>query len=697
MIRRLLAFLLLASPAWAASPDATAIVAEHSETSLVTGETVLTGNPHVDYGDIRLAADEIRINPKTRVATAQGRAVLTQGPRRLLADVITYNAADGTYEMGELRMGEFPVYLAGAKASGNREKITVSDARVTIPEPGPFVPTLRADELFFTSSKQFHAERATVGIGPVRPVAVRDFDQDLRSPLLSNVSLSAGYRRSLGVFTEAGLLLPVNSTVRLGAHLGLFSSRGIMIGPAGDYAGGTPEAGFRGAFNSGFISDYGTRYTDVLDRPVPRNRGFVEWTHQQHLTDRLTLEGQLNYWRDSEVVRDFRPGDFFPVQQPDTYLESVYTAPNYLVSLFARFQPNAFHVVQQRLPELRFDLLPLALPGGFVERFEASIAVLREDPLPVSPRAPDPGDELRSDRFDAYYALSRPIQPTAWLAFTPVVGGRVTHYASLEGERNDYTRWLGEVGFDSELRSSAVFEYKNPRWKIDGLRHLLTPRLSYRYVPDAEKGARTIPRIDRLPPLSTYLQPLGLGAVRNLDDLRGTNTLRLGLDNTLQTRDETYGSRDLVVLNVANDFRFRRAPGERDVSEIHAELAIMPARWLEFGLYQSIRPQDFTLRELNTGITLRSGDAWTLRFANNFLRGELNDYYLEGSRRINEVFSGIVRLRYDERQRRFNEQIYGIRQKIGNTWSVDYTISLYGGDRRESRFGFNVRIDALRF
>lgn len=696
MIRRLLAFLILASPALAASPDATAVVAEHSETSLVTGETILTGNPHVDYGDVRLAADEIRLNPKTRVATARGHAVLTQGPRRLLADVITYSTVDGTYEMGELRMGEFPVYVSGTKASGNREKITVTDARVTISEPAPFVPTLRAAELFFTSDKKFHAGRATVGIGSVRPVAVHDFDQDLRSVLLSNVSLSAGYRRSLGVFTEAGLLLPVASSLRLGGELGLFSRRGIMIGPAGKYSGGTPEAGYRGSFNSGFISDYGTRYTDVLDRPVPRNRGFIGWTHQQHLTDRLTLDGQLNYWGDSEVLRDFRPGEFFPVQQPDTYLESVYAAPNYLVSLFARLQPNSFQVVQQRLPELRFDLLPIALPGGFVERFEASVAVLREDPLPASPRTPARGDELRSDRFDAYYALSRPIQPTAWFAFTPVVGGRVTHYANLNGERNDYTRWLGEVGFDSELRSSAVFEYKNPRWKIDGLRHMLTPRLSYRYIPDAEKGARYIPDIDRQS-FSTYLQPLGLGSVRNLDDLRGTNTLRFGIDNRLQTRDEQYGSRDLVVFNVANDFRFRRAPGERDVSEVHAELAIMPARWLELGLYQSIRPQDLTLRELNTGVTLRSGDGWSLRFANNFLRGELNDYYLEGSRRINEVFAGIVRLRYDERQRRFNEQLYGIRQNIGNMWSIDYTITLYSGDRRESGFGFNVRIDAIRF
>lgn len=697
MIRRLLVSLLLATPAFAASSDATSIVAEHSETSLLTGETILTGNPHVDYDDIRLTAESIRINTKTRIATAVGHAVLTQGPRRLLADVITYHAADGTYEMGELRMGEFPVYLSGASASGNREKIMVTDARVTAPEPGPFIPTLHASRLYFTSNSQVHAERASVGIGPVRPVAVYGFDQDLHSPLLSHVSFTAGYRHSLGVFTEAGLRLPVTPQFRLGGELGLFSSRGVMVGPSADYSGGTLETGFRGVFRSGFISDYGTRYSDILGRPVPRNRGFIEWEHQQHLTERLTFDGQLNYWRDSEVVRDFRPGQFTSVQQPDTYLESVYAAPNYLVSLFARFQPNSYQTVQQRLPELRFDLLPLALPGGFVERFEASVAVLREDALPTSPLVPAPGQQLRSDRFDAYYALSRPIRPTEWLTFTPVAGGRVTHYANLDGPRKDYTRVLGEVGFDTALRSSAVFDYKNPRWKINGLRHLLTPRLSYRYIPDAEKGARYIPPIDRREWFSSYLPPLGLGAVRNLDDLRGTNTLRLGIDNTLQTRDADYGSRDLVMFNVASDLRFRQAAGERDVSEIHTELAIMPARWLELGLYQSFRPQDFTLRELNTGVTLRSGDHWTLRFASNFLRNELNDYYLEGTRRINEVFSGIVRLRYDERQRRFNEQIYGIRQNIGNTWSVDYRISIYGGQRRESRFGLSIRIDAIRF
>jgi LPS-assembly protein len=292
----------------------------------------------------------------------------------------------------------------------------------------------------------------------------------------------------------------------------------------------------------------------------------------------------------------------------------------------------------------------------------------------------------------------RPVAPREWLAFTPVVGGRLTHYANTEGtvRAGDYTRALGELGADVALRSSGTFDYRNPRWKIDGLRHLLTPRLSYRYLPQADRGRARIPQIDR-EVFSTYLQPLGLGDGRNIDDLHATNTLRLSIDNTLQTRDPVLGSRDLVVFNVANDFRFRRRPGERDVSEIHTELALLPARWLQVDLYQSFAPRTSTVREFNAGVTLRDGTLWSLRFANNFLRREIEDYSIDGRFRITERFEAVTRLHYDARRRRFNEQTYGIAQNLGNMWLVSYNVSLYSGRRRESSFGFNVRVDVLGF
>jgi len=293
----------------------------------------------------------------------------------------------------------------------------------------------------------------------------------------------------------------------------------------------------------------------------------------------------------------------------------------------------------------------------------------------------------------------RPFAPREWLSITPLAGGRVTHYSETKlgaVRRGDYTRVLGELGADVALRASGTFDYKNPQWKIDGLRHLVTPRVSYRYIPEADKGRARIPQIDR-EVFSTYLQPLGLGEVRNIDDLHATNTLRFGLDNVIQTRDPVLGTRDLLVFNVANDFRFRRRPGERDVSEVHTELALMPARWLQVDVYESFAPQNFSLREFNSGITIRDGAAWSVRFGNNFLRQQIQDYSIDGRMRLTEKFEALTRLHYDARKHRFNEQAYGITQNLSNTWLISYTVSLYSGRRRESSFGFNVQIDTVRF
>ena len=220
--------------------------------------------------------------------------------------------------------------------------------------------------------------------------------------------------------------------------------------------------------------------------------------------------------------------------------------------------------------------------------------------------------------------------------------------------------------------------------------------MTYRYIPEAGKFAGHIAAIDRRT-FATYLPPLGLGDQRNLDGLTATNTLRFGFDNTLQTRDPVYGSRDLLTLNLANDFRFRRAPGERDVSAVHTELSLAPAAWVSIDLYQSFAPQNFTLREFNSGITLRDGAVWSARFSNNFLRGEIQDYQLDARVRLNETYDALTRLHYDARKRRFNEQAYGLSQNLGNTWLVSYIISLYSGPRRESHFGLNVQIQARGF
>lgn len=690
----LLLLLLVALRLSAALPSSSKIelTAPRQDYDLQSNDAVFSGGAYFRYGEAVLTADEIRYNTGSQIATAEGHAVLTMGSRRLLADKITYHVDTGSYTVENLRAGEFPAYLQGATAEGTKETLTIHQAVLTLREPGRWAPSLAATTLTYQPGQRLRAERARIGVAGAKPIALPNFDRPIADPFWSLLSFNVGFSSQLGAFVEVGARVPLTRGFNLGGDLSLYTKRGALLGPSGDYllqAGTEQETS--GSFHSGYIHDTGNRLTDILNHPIGKDRGYFSWEHRQKLSANLTLDGQLNYWRDSEVLRDFKPALFYNTQTPDSYLEATYTGDNYHVALFSRVQPNSYHQVQERLPELRFDLLPYALPGGFYQRLQASAAWLRED-------LPDSATTLKSQRLDAYYSLSRPIKPRDWFDFTPLVGGRLTHYQQTNpgAAHPTYDRWLGEIGADARLRASAVYEYKNERWHIDGLRHVVSPRVSYRYIPGATDGAAYIPAIDRSR-FTTYLPPLGLGDIRNLDDLRPLHTLRVALDNTLQTRDPVYGSRDLAVFNVANDFRFERLAGERELSETHVELGIMPVRWLQFDLYETFSPQDRAQKYLSTGVTVRDGEAWTLRLGAHHLRNDIEAYYTEGLLRLNEAYSVFARIEYDARRERFNSQRYGLYQNIDNTWRILYAVEFSNGPRRESNFGFHVGVEMLRF
>jgi LPS-assembly protein len=671
---------------------------DHLRTDPATKDRILTGNVRLTQDTALLTAGEIRITA-AGVATARGHVVFTRGPMRLLATELTYDTTDGACTVTAPRLGQFPYHVSGKHASGTATRLTLTDATATYGEPGPFAPMLRAGTLTYTAdpAQRIQTTNTRLGVGPASFLKVPRLTRGVSQPaFISNATVKVGYRANRGAFLDIGTLAPVANGLNLGGDAGYYTKRGLLIGPAAAYDIATPGGGrATGSLETGYIHDNGNRLTDINGNPVPPDRGFVTWKHSQTITPALRLFGQANYWSDSEVIRDFRSGQFYPVQQPDNFLEADYTGANYILSAFARAQFNPFHPVQQRLPEVRLDLLPSPIGvQGIYQKGQASAASLTDNgPLPDSPAT------ITSNRLDAYYALYRPVAFKDIATLTPVFGARVTYYADPNEGKKDYTRYLGEIGFDAELHAAGSFDYKNERWHIDGLRHLITPRLSYRYIPQAANGTPCIPAIDDQT-FSTYLQPLGLGDIRNIDRLNPANTLRLGLDNTLQTRDKTHGSRDLAALNLAADLRLDdTAPAaERDLSAIHADLALMPAPWLRFNLHQSFTPRDLTLREINTGLAINDGSLWTLRLSTHYLKNQINEYIAEGRYRLNETHEAYARVHYDSREHRFNERSIGIIQKLGhNLWTIRYGVTLYEGQTRESKFGFSIDVRLLNF
>lgn len=658
------------------------------QTKLTPDGSVFTGSAKLVQGEFILTADTITYNPKTEIAVASGNVVLTHTNQRLLAEQITYNVADQHYEVTRFRLGSPPFYAEGESVAGTPAQLSLHAARIFYTEPERLSPSLSTSKVDVVPNEKATVSASRVEIGSVPVFATPSFTQSLKADLTPSFTAAVGSDSALGAYLELGLLSPLSGKLSVGGDLDIYTNRGVLFGPGASYntfAGG--DTGGKGTLRTGYIKDQDPFGVDILAKPLPEDRKFLAWEHQQTISPGLTLNGEVNYWSDSEVIRDFRNDEFRRVQTPDTWFEGTLARDNYVVSTFLRANPNDYFLMQERLPEVRFDGLPIQLGGGVYHRLNVSAAALLEkDPTGVAP-------DLRSDRLDAYYSITRPYSPREWLTMTPVLGGRVTHYNRAIG-RGDYTRLLGEAGFDVEMRSSATYDTKNENWDIDGIRHLFTPKVAYRYIPQADNGRAYIPIIDRRV-FDTYLPPIGLGNQRNIDDLTATNVMRFQVDNVLQTRSTSYGSRDLVKLILATDVYLDYKPAADHTSPLHAALVVTPADWLSFDLYQRYSVQTGKLEEINTGLTIRDSNIWSLRISNHYLENTvpIEDYIADYRLRLNEIYTLYASLRYDAIVNEFVEQSLGLTQRLSRIWTVSYAIGFNEGSTRESDFTATVRFE----
>ena len=653
-----------------------------------TKEVVALGGARLVYGEYTLDAAEIRYNQQTGVAVARGGIVLTHGSVRVLADSGSYATADGLVRLNNVKAGMSPVYIEADSAEGTVREFTFTNAVINYGEPGSMTPRVTSHRVTWRPGNRISASGAGLRLGSLPLFGLPAFDRPIGRTPPVDLSMKLGYRSRLGPYLNLTALTPVSEDLSLGAGLGLFGSRGVLIGPAANYERIGEDSSVIGTLRSGYISDSGNRGTDILGDPIDRDRGFIEWRHQQ-TEGAISITGYVNYWSDSEIIRDFNRGEFERLQQPDTFLEAAYAKDNFIFSAFFRVQPNPFYPMQERLPELRVDLLPSPIGGGMIHRGSASVVRLREDAVRT-------GTDLESDRLDLHYSLSRPFDVAPWLAFTPVAGGRITHYHDVTDGSGSYTRYVSELGADLRGRAWAEFDYRNEAWGIDGLRHIVEPFAQYRVMPSAGNGSEKLVMIDRNV-FGTRLHPLGLGDIRNIDDMRDMNVLRAGIDQRLQTRDGSGGSRDLASLIVAIDHNFRRDPGVGKRSTLQIETSVSPVRWLRFDAFSRIDVDDPSLQELNTGVSIIDGRYWSIGASTHFLKGDIEEYELRGTRRINEEFSVGARFRYDARTDSLYEQTYSLRQNIRNLWAIEYQVSWHERLRRESGFHFRVVVDLLRF
>lgn len=666
---------------------------------------VARGDARLDFENTRVEADRITYFRELGLADALGSVTISRDGSRLLADRMSYDTNENIFSVDLLKTGQWPYYLTGVNAGGTTDAITLEGGTIYYGNPGPFVLNVSADSAQYVENDtgEFIAmDGATFRVGRVPIFYLPGYTHNISgAPYYFNVD--AGSDSNLGVYLQTTTLFPVTRWLRTGANLDIYSQRGVLAGPTAQYAYNSETQRIVGAISTGYISDTGDRSdrdVDQFGQPIGTNRGFVEWRQKYGIGERFTTTAELSYWSDSEMTRDFRDNLYDDDQRPDSFAEAVYSGNNWMVSAFGRFQPNQFQLVQERLPEVRLDVLPVPIfKTGAYQKASLSYVQLREDFGRTSPTLTTEG---QSNRFDLTYRVQRPFALSDWLTVTPLAGARITQYENQESSflapavlDDRFSREIYEVGFDLVARAYASYTTVNKTSGVDGLRHIVRPVLRYRYFSDPD-DVNQIAAIDRQ--VFDLERPvLDLSDLRNVDEISETHLVRLGVENLFQTRAKDYGSRTLAALNLYQDILFERntrfdGREEDTFNATWVELVLNPAPWLKFDLASRFETETLTLEELRTRTSLYSGEIWELGLSTDLLNKQIEQYRIDFIYRMNERYAFLTDMRFDANTGDFTRLRFGLRTRVGTTWELLYAITFREDARRESDVQFDLQL-----
>ncbi|MFW5883350.1 MAG: LPS-assembly protein LptD, partial [Verrucomicrobiota bacterium] len=563
---------------------------------------VFSGDARLEDGRLLLQADEIRYLQASRVVTAIGNVRLTNGSLRMLAERLEYRPETRSFSAENFRAGRYPYYLEGERLSGDVDAVDFEEVLARLGEPAAGSLGLRARRLSLNRNEKIAVEAPTALIGGTPVFYWPGASYDPQSTFLE-LDADAGHEEELGAFAQAEALFSLQPGLWIGPRLGYYTERGFLIGPGLRYSpsGAIPA---RGRLRSGYIHDQGELGFGSDGEAIGEDRYFLDWEHLGEPSETWQLTGRLGLLSDSQVTRDFFENYYEDNPEPDSFFQAVRSGENSALTLFARVRPNDFQSYPERLPELSYELFPTPLREGSPWLFgmQASYARLEYEQPNVA--------EMTSNRVHLGYTLDHPWTPRPWLSLTPTAGLYSTGYFDPTDGADDYWRLLGEIGFDAELLAHAQWDYANPVWNIDGLRHTLRPVLRYRYVPHADTGRSSIPAVD-LPTSTYYPRPISPRNLRSLDRIEPLHLTRFGIENVLETRSARTGEvRQLARFDLYQDVLFDTGDGHDTWDRTYAELEFFPAHWLALELFSSLDTNSGTLDELNGRIRITSGDVW---------------------------------------------------------------------------------------
>jgi LPS-assembly protein len=569
--------------------------ADSDEMQFKGGVLIYSGNVKISDEGAHLYAERVEYNTITSQALATGNALLVKNKTNISSDRIEYNFKTGKGSAEYGLSASPPWYAWGEQINkvGENKYIIINGYVTTSPRLDPQW-RLKSRKTTIYMGDKIVGKDTVLYFGKVPvfwlPGYVYSISDD-GSPL----NLVLGHSSDWGAFALVSYAWFFDH-FKPRLHIDLRQENGIAGGVDLDIYG--PADG-KGKLETYYADDQ-NREIDGGDTIIDDERYRISFRHDQPLGESTYGNLEFHYLSDEDFLEDFFRDEFDLDVQKESFVNITHYNPNYTFNLFARRQINDFYNVFEKTPELSFDVRQQPLGGSPIYYSSSSSAGHLKQNF-----AEDSADtDYDSVRVDSLQQFSLPHKYFGWLNIIPSVGLQGTYYSD-GSEESDLTRGIitSELEFFTKL--FRVWDTQKPDLNIDGIRHVVEPRVIYTYIPTPSEEPEDLLQFDRI------------------DRIDFANSFKLDLRNKIQTK-RGRGVWDLIDFD---SFIFYFPEDDEDgntLSDFFFDLELRPSRHFHVDAEARVDSDDGRLNEFNTQATYYDLDYWSVNLEHRYRDNDNN-------------------------------------------------------------------------
>ena len=553
-------------------------------------EVSAKGNVSIIYKGSKLTCEKITVNTATKVGIAEGNARLEDEKGIILGSKIKYDFQNKTGQILDSEFRFLPFFGKSEKVEkvSDKEFVAYNGYMSTCDFDTPHY-RFKSKKMNFFPKDKANITGTSVYVGKLPIFYLPQYSHSLKDPSM-HVQLVPGKRKDWGVYMLSAWYYSLTPTVSGRMYFDYRQKFGIAEGFGTNYASKN--------FGSGDFKFYYTHETPTdLPKGTPNKfqRYFARWRHRWDVDPRTNIITEYYKIVDSKrailgteynILKDYFPREYEKDSQPLSYLAAHHNFSNSTLDLIVQKRVNRWYSQLEKLPEIKYNLpnFKLGATPFYFENITQGASYSYKNAVPSS-------NDINMGRIDTVNKISLPVK-VAFIRFTPFLKNQETFYSKDIAGKTHLIRNIFFGGLEAYTKFYRVFNVKSNflGMDINGLRHIITPTVSYSYNPEPNIRRSQIDQIDAI------------------DAITYSNSATLELSNKLQTKRNNQ-TLDLIDFRVNTSYSFHSRAYDAStsgLSDLLFYLDALPYAWMRVdadATYNRVK-RAFTLANIDLNFDL---------------------------------------------------------------------------------------------